>query len=130
MLAMLIVALVVTLYWWYPNWRAWLLTAPLNPPVDQEGKSGPGGPRAGGGFGGVGGGFGGGGRPQPVSAAAVQSMDINLTLNAIGTLTAMNTATVRSKVDGELKAIRFQEGKMVKAGEVLAEVDSRADDVA
>ena len=136
MLAMLIVALVVTLYWWYPNWRAWLLTAPLNPPVDQEGKSGPGGPggpggpRAGGGFGGFGGGFGGGGRPQPVSAAAVQSMDINLTLNAIGTLTAMNTATVRSKVDGELKAIRFQEGKMVKAGEVLAEVDSRAYDVA
>ena len=57
-------------------------------------------------------------------------MDINLTLNAIGTLTAMNTATVRSKVDGELKAIRFQEGKMVKAGEVLAEVDSRAYDVA
>ena len=42
----------------------------------------------------------------------------------------MNTATVRSKVDGELKAIRFQEGKMVKAGEVLAEVDSRAYDVA
>ncbi len=133
MLAMLIVALVVTLYWWYPNWRAWLLTAPLNPPEAQDGKAGPGGPggpRAGGGFGGFGGGFGGGGRPQPVSAAAVQSMDINLTLNAIGTLTAMNTATVRSKVDGELKAIRFQEGKMVKAGEVLAEVDSRAYDVA
>ena len=133
MLAMLIVALVVTLYWWYPNWRAWLLTAPLNPPEAQDGKAGPGGPggpRAGGGFGGFGGGFGGGGRPQPVSAAAVQSMDINLTLNAIGTLTAMNTATVRSKVDGELKAIRFQEGKMVKVGEVLAEVDSRAYDVA
>ncbi len=139
MLAMLIVALVVTLYWWYPNWKAWLLTAPLNPPVAQDGKSGPGGsggpggpggPRAGGGFGGFGGGFGGGGRPQPVSAASVQSMDINLSLNAIGTLTAMNTAIVRSKVDGELKAIRFQEGKMVKAGEVLAEVDSRAYDVA
>ena len=139
MLAMFIVALVVTLYWWYPNWKAWLLTAPLNPPVAQDGKGGPagpggqggsGGPRAGGGFGGFGGGFGGGGRPQPVSAAPVQSMDINLTLNSIGTLTAMNTATVRSKVDGELKAIRFQEGKMVKAGEVLAEIDSKAYDVA
>lgn len=136
MLAMLIVALVVTLYWWYPNWKAWLLTAPLNPPVAQDGKSGlggsggPGGPRTGGGFGGFGGGFGGGGRPQPVSAASVQSMDITLSLNAIGTLTAMNTAIVRSKVDGELKALRFQEGKMVKAGEVLAEVDSRAYDVA
>jgi len=57
-------------------------------------------------------------------------MDITLSLNAIGTLTAMNTAIVRSKVDGELKALRFQEGKMVKAGEVLAEVDSRAYDVA
>jgi multidrug efflux pump subunit AcrA (membrane-fusion protein) len=43
----------------------------------------------------------------------------------VGTLTALNTAVVRSKVDGELKAIRFTEGRRVKAGELLAEIDPR-----
>ena len=52
-------------------------------------------------------------------------MDITSTVSAVGTLTALNTAVVRSKVDGELKAIRFTEGRQVKAGELLAEIDPR-----
>jgi membrane fusion protein, multidrug efflux system len=128
---MVLVALVVGLTWWYPNIKAWLLTAPLAPATEEAGPGGgpPSGPRAGGpgGPGGFGGGrFGfGGGRPQPVSVALVAQMDITSSVSAVGTLTALNTAVVRPKVDGELKAIRWTEGKFVKAGELLAEIDSR-----
>ena len=38
---------------------------------------------------------------------------------------ALNTAVVRAKVDGELKALRFTEGQYVQAGQLLAEIDSR-----
>jgi multidrug efflux system membrane fusion protein len=37
----------------------------------------------------------------------------------------LNTAVVRAKIDGELKALRFSEGQMVRAGDVLAEIDDR-----
>ena len=67
----------------------------------------------------------GGGRNQAVSAAEVQRMDVRQTIQAIGTLTALNTAVVRAKIDGELKALRFSEGQMVRAGDVLAEIDDR-----
>jgi multidrug efflux system membrane fusion protein len=46
-------------------------------------------------------------------------------LDAIGTITAQNTAVVRTKVTGELKALRFTEGQKVKAGQLLAEIDPR-----
>ena len=114
------VALVVSLAWWYPHWKTWLLSAPLASNTE-EGAKGPG---SRGGFGGFSG-FA-GGRAQPVSVGVATLMDINDTVNAIGTLTAMNTAQVRAKVDGELKSILFTEGKMVKAGEVIAELDSRS----
>ena len=127
---MVLVALVVSLTWWYPKIKDWLLTAPLAPASEDTGPGGaPLGPRAGGsgGPGGFGGGrFGfGGGRSQPVSVASVTQMDITSTVSAVGTLSAVNTAVVRSKVDGELKAIRFVEGRSVKAGELLAEIDPR-----
>ena len=69
--------------------------------------------------------FGGGNRVQPVSVAAVTRRDLRVVLTAIGTLTASNTATVRTRVDGELKSIRFSEGQLVRAGAVLAEIDPR-----
>jgi len=72
-----------------------------------------------------GGGRFGGGRNQAVSVAEVQQMDVRQTIQAIGTLTALNTAVVRAKIDGELKALRFSEGQMVRAGDVLAEIDDR-----
>jgi membrane fusion protein, multidrug efflux system len=65
-----------------------------------------------------------------VSVGVATLTDVNDTVNAIGTLTAMNTAQVRAKVDGELKSILFTEGKTVKAGEVIAELDSRSFQVA
>jgi multidrug efflux system membrane fusion protein len=63
---------------------------------------------------------------QPVSVGVVKRQDVRVLLQAIGTVTAQNTAVVRTKVDGELKAIRFREGDTVKAGALLAEIDPRS----
>ena len=71
-----------------------------------------------------------GGRAQPVSAQAARRQDLRVTVAAIGTITALNTATVRSRVDGELRRILFTEGQQVKAGQLLAEIDPRAFEVA
>lgn len=68
------------------------------------------------------GGFGG---PSPVGASAVQKGDIAITLNALGTVTPLATVTVRPQVSGQITRFNFQEGQMVKAGEVLAEIDPR-----
>ena len=69
--------------------------------------------------------FGGGNRVQPVTVTAVQQRDIKVVISAIGNMAALNTAIVRAKVDGELKAIQFKEGQQVRAGQVLAEIDPR-----
>lgn len=74
--------------------------------------------------------FGAGNRPQPVSAQAAKRQDLRVSVNAIGTITALNTATVRARVDGELRRILFREGQQVKAGDLLAEIDPRAYEVA
>lgn len=68
------------------------------------------------------GGFGG---PQPVGAASVAKGDIAITLNALGTVTPLATVTVRPQVSGQILRFNFTEGQMVKAGDVLAEIDPR-----
>jgi len=70
----------------------------------------------------------GGNKPTPVSVATVKRMDMQISVQALGTLTAMNTAVVRSQVDGVLKSLRFTEGQFVQSGQLLAEIDSRAFD--
>jgi multidrug efflux system membrane fusion protein len=62
---------------------------------------------------------------QPVGVARAMSGDINVTLNALGTVTPLATATVRPQVGGMLVKINFTEGQMVKAGDVLAQIDPR-----
>jgi len=69
--------------------------------------------------------FGGADRVQPVAVALVKRQDIRVTVGAIGTIAAANTAVVKPKIDGELQAIHFQEGQVVKAGALLAEIDPR-----
>ncbi len=66
-----------------------------------------------------------GSRNTPVSVGDVRQMDVRYTVQAAGTLMALNTAVVRAKVDGELKALRFTEGQFVQAGQLLAEIDPR-----
>ncbi len=64
-------------------------------------------------------------RVVPVSAAEARLGDMELFLNGLGTVTAFNTVTVRSRVDGELVRVAFNEGQVIAAGELLAEVDQR-----
>lgn len=64
-------------------------------------------------------------RPIPVLAAAVRQGDMNLYLNGLGTVTAYNSVTVRSRVDGELIRVAFTEGQLVEQGALLAEIDPR-----
>ncbi|MDD3553856.1 MAG: MdtA/MuxA family multidrug efflux RND transporter periplasmic adaptor subunit [Deltaproteobacteria bacterium] len=63
--------------------------------------------------------------PTPVTVAQARKADMKFYLNAIGTVTTLNSVTVRSRVDGELTAVHFQEGSEVKKGALLAEIDSR-----
>ena len=79
---------------------------------------------------------GGGGRRSamrtlsPVQAATTRSAAVPYYLSGLGTITAANTVTVRSRVNGELMALHFQEGQQVKAGDLLAEIDPRPYQVA
>lgn len=59
----------------------------------------------------------------PVQAATAVEQAVPRYLTGLGTITAANTVTVRSRVDGQLIALHFQEGQQVKAGDLLAEID-------
>ncbi len=65
-------------------------------------------------------------RPQPVTIAEVAIRDIPLWLPAIGTAIPRNLVIVRSRVDGELRQVFFEEGQTVYQGQRLAEIDPRS----
>jgi multidrug efflux system membrane fusion protein len=71
-----------------------------------------------------------GGALPPVQAATATQQAVPQYLTGLGTVTAANTVTVRSRVSGQLQAIHFQEGQQVKAGDLLAEIDPSAFKVA
>ncbi|OBQ82022.1 efflux RND transporter periplasmic adaptor subunit [Mesorhizobium sp. WSM3873] len=62
---------------------------------------------------------------QPVAVASVTQADIPITLEALGTVTSLSTVTARPQVSGQVTAIAFTEGEMVKKGDFLAQVDDR-----
>lgn len=65
------------------------------------------------------------GGPLPVAAASAKKSDIDITLNALGTVTPLATVTVRTQIAGQLMQVNFDEGQMVKKGDLLAVVDPR-----
>lgn len=75
-------------------------------------------------------GFGGSVVAVPVRVAPAVLGDFPIYYKALGTVTAMNTINVRSRVAGELVKINFQEGQMVKVGDLLAEIDPRSYQIA
>lgn len=70
-------------------------------------------------------GSGGGGRAVPIVAVKARRGAMPVYMNGLGTVTALNTVTVHSRVDGELVNVAYQEGQYVKAGDLLAEIDPR-----
>jgi membrane fusion protein, multidrug efflux system len=61
----------------------------------------------------------------PVVVATATRGDLPVFFNGLGTVTAYNTVTVRSRVDGQIVKINFTEGQMVHEGESLVEIDPR-----
>jgi len=65
------------------------------------------------------------GAPVPVVVATAHRGDLPVYFNGLGTVTAFNTVTVRSRVDGQIVKINFTEGQYVKEGDALIEIDPR-----
>jgi multidrug efflux system membrane fusion protein len=61
----------------------------------------------------------------PVEVSAAESRDLPIYLRGLGTVQAFNTVLVRSRVDGEITRIAFQEGQTVREGDILAIIDQR-----
>lgn len=94
---------------------------------DQRAAGGQGGPGAGGpgGRGGPGGPGGPGGQRSPVVVHTVAKRNMDVILNGLGNVTPVANVTVRAQVSGPLRKVLFKEGQMVRAGDVLAEIDPR-----
>ena len=64
-------------------------------------------------------------RPTPVQTVLVQQKTVPVFLSALGTVTAYNTVTLHSRVDGQLLSVNFVEGQAVKKGQLLLQIDPR-----
>lgn len=63
--------------------------------------------------------------PASVTTATVRQGDLPIYLHGLGTVTPLQTVTIKSRVDGELVTVAYREGQTVQAGELLAEIDPR-----
>lgn len=111
---------------------AWYLTRPDEAPARAGGPAAAGAPAGTGAAAGARrGGRGGRGAPATtVGVASAEVADIPVVLDALGTVTAAATATVRPQVSGILQKIHFSEGQLVKAGQVMATIDPRSFEMA
>jgi len=63
--------------------------------------------------------------PVPVTIAPVEKADFPVFLTGLGTVQGFNTVQVRTRVDGQIDKIAFQEGQLVNQGDLLVEIDPR-----
>jgi multidrug efflux system membrane fusion protein len=75
-------------------------------------------------------GFGGGGGAVSVGTVTVEQKDVPFYLSGLGSVTAFNTVTVHTRVDGQIMKVDFKEGQFVNAGDTLIEIDPRPFEVA
>ena len=64
-------------------------------------------------------------QPIPVQAAAVESRTMPIYMTALGTVTAYNTVTIKTRVDGQLMRVNVREGQAVHQGQNLVEIDPK-----
>jgi membrane fusion protein, multidrug efflux system len=76
------------------------------------------------------GGRAGAGAPVPVAVAVAERRDMPVYLTGLGTVTAFNTVTVKSRVDGQITEVAFKEGQEVHEGDLLVVIDPRPSEVA
>lgn len=110
------IALVTALAWW--------LTQSAGRKDERAGAEG--GPGAGGPGPGGPGAPGGGRRAPVVGLATVALGDVPVIRSALGTVTPLATIEIRPQASGQVTAIRFNEGQLVRRGQLLAEIDVRA----
>src|ERR1700735_4239657 len=90
-------------YFWYPKLPA---TAEAQAPSKKGDKAGS-------------------GKAVPVVAAKARKGDMPVYLTGLGSVTALNTVTVHTRVDGELMKVAFTEGQLVNKDDLLVQIDPR-----
>ncbi len=63
--------------------------------------------------------------PIPVTVVPATRENVPVYLTALGTVSALNTVTVVPQVAGQLVSVNFKEGKEIKKGDVIAQIDPR-----
>ncbi len=101
---LLIVMVIVAVYWWQSSRTAGGASAPKGRP-GMMGMMG---------------------AKVPVRAAQARFGQLPVQLPAIGTVQAFNVVTVRSRVEGELVDIAFEDGQWIEEGALLAKIDPRS----
>jgi len=69
-------------------------------------------------------------RVVSVVTVPARNGDMPVYLDGLGTVTAISTVTVRSRVDGQLVSLGYREGQLVRQGDLLAQIDPRPFQVA
>ncbi|WP_175857363.1 MdtA/MuxA family multidrug efflux RND transporter periplasmic adaptor subunit [Burkholderia anthina] len=108
------------LLWWHP----WSRT-PAGAPASGSAASGAAAGGGGGGHRGRGGPAAMANVPQPVSVATATQGEMPIVLSALGTVTPLANVTVKTQLSGYLQSVAFQEGQIVKKGDLLAQIDPR-----
>ncbi|TCW86825.1 multidrug transporter subunit MdtA [Burkholderia sp. SRS-46] len=110
MLGALALAVAGGLLWWHP----WSGAPASKPGADAGGgRHGRGGPAAMANI------------PQPVQVATATRGEMPVVLSALGTVTPLANVTVKTQLSGYLQSVAFQEGQLVRKGDVLAQIDPR-----